>query len=1170
MYISDLELHGFKSFADKTDVHFDSGITAIVGPNGCGKSNIVDALRWVLGEQRPTLLRSSNMTNVIFNGTNERNQLGMAEVSLTLVNNRGVLPTEYNEVTITRRLYRSGDSEYLINNTVCRLKDIMELFMDTGMGSDAYSVIELSMVDEILNDKNDRRRLFEEAAGITKYKDKRKRTYRKLEETKEDLQRVDDILVEVRNKVTSLKSQATKAKKARKYRSELEVLDKAINYHEYQNVKEELEPLDERINNAEKEKKQITNKLEELESAAKKARSDLNKKEKHQSEAERRVNQLENQIRDHETELKIKREKIENEKSVIEQHEQDIEQTQSDLKELRELHQSSSQKLEQFEKDLQKAEQELENSEQRYNEVQQQYREHKEELDQVNDQFATANNELNELQTRRIKLESRIDNNEEEQVRLKEEIGDHEDEIGHFQGEVERVKKELQKAEQSYETLENKLANARQQRDKLNEQQNELKDKLRELNSQRDAVQSEMKLLEDIANSNEVYPSSVRYLLEEHQEAFEWLQPVSDLLSTDEKHAVALESVLDRAAYFLVVEDFEAARKASRILEENDKGQATFIPLDHLNGSYSVDPESLYYQVDTAKELEPLKKLFLGHVFVFDKIDDSNGSLKEHQAGVTYDGEVLTRDQFFRSGSLGDNVGLRVGFDDKIEKLQNQIETYDQKIEETRQELNETRQSYESLNINDLSEQLKTQDQKVQQLRQEKNNYQTQIEMHGSSVEELKQRQTQADEQKEQADEALDALYPEQKELQSRIRELSDQKDQINKQLEELEEERSIAQSRYNDAKLSHQDLKNKVENFEKDVRRAENGIQNMKERLEKRSEQSESAEQRITSYQDRIKVLKKELADFKEDKKEADQELKQVEEACSKQRGKIKRIEDEKEEVQNQKEVNTELIHHLNMAKNKFEMQAENITEYLWEEYEMMVDQIDERLPEDTELDEAKEEYDDLKQKLKRLGEVNPLAIEEYEEEKERLDFYEQQIEDLTDAEEQLKETIREINEKATEQFNTTFERIRDNFKKVFHTLFEDTDQCDLRLVEDEEDPLNSKIKIIANPRGKRPTNINQLSGGEKTLTAIALLFAIYLVKPSPFCVLDEVDAPLDDANIERFVNMLKQFRDDTQFIIITHNKKTMSNAERMYGVTMPDTGVSRLVSVQLEDVTN
>ncbi|MDZ7689671.1 MAG: AAA family ATPase [Balneolaceae bacterium] len=335
MYISELELQGFKSFAYKTKVKFDSGITAIVGPNGCGKSNIVDSMRWVLGEQRPTLLRSSTMANVIFNGTAQKNALGMAEVSLTFVNNKGLLPTEYSEVTITRRLYRSGESEYLINGTTCRLKDINELFMDTGMGSDAYSVIELKMVEDILNDKSDRRHLFEEAAGVTGYKEKRKKTFRKLESTQKDLQRVEDILVEVRKKTTSLGKQAEKAKKAKEYRKELEFLDKALSKFQYNNIKEELEPLKGRIKNADKEKKEIQNKLEELEEAEEKARNSLNEKEREQAEAQRRVSQLESKIKDAETELQITREKISNEKGVIEQYTRDIEQAEKDLEEMR-------------------------------------------------------------------------------------------------------------------------------------------------------------------------------------------------------------------------------------------------------------------------------------------------------------------------------------------------------------------------------------------------------------------------------------------------------------------------------------------------------------------------------------------------------------------------------------------------------------------------------------------------------------------------------------------------------------------------------------------------------------------------------------------------------------------------------------------------------------------
>src|SRR5699024_9006550 len=353
MFISILELQGFKSFAYNTDVSFDKGITAIVGPNGCGKSNIVDAMRWVLGEQRPTLLRSTSMSNVIFNGTAHKNALGMAEVSLTLVNNKGLLPTEYSEVTISRRLYRSGDSEYLINGTQCRLKDINEHFMDTGMSSDAYSVIELKMVEEILNDKNnDRRKLFEEAAGITSYKEKRKKTFRKLDSTQEDLQRVEDILVEVRKKTNSLEKQVEKATKAKTYNKELERLDKALNKHDVVKVKEELDPLKERIQNADAEKKEILSKSKQLEKEEEAARQGLTEKERNQSEAQRRTSQLHSKIRDTETKLQITREKISNEKGIIEQYDKDIEQGEQDLEDLREAFSDSQRKLESFDKNL--------------------------------------------------------------------------------------------------------------------------------------------------------------------------------------------------------------------------------------------------------------------------------------------------------------------------------------------------------------------------------------------------------------------------------------------------------------------------------------------------------------------------------------------------------------------------------------------------------------------------------------------------------------------------------------------------------------------------------------------------------------------------------------------------------------------------------------------------
>lgn len=1170
MYISELELQGFKSFAHKTRVKFDSGITAIVGPNGCGKSNIVDSMRWVLGEQRPTLLRSASMTNVIFNGTAKKNALGMAEVALTFVNNRGLLPTEYNEVTISRRLYRSGESEYLINGTSCRLKDIMELFMDTGMSSDAYSVIELKMVEEILNDKNnDRRRLFEEAAGVTRYKEKRKKTFRKLDETQKDLQRIEDVLVEVRKKTRSLEIQADKARKAKTYQEELEHLDKALNKQEHQKIQEELKPLQERILNADKEKKEILSKGEELDLAEERARNGLSEKERNQAEAQRRVSQLYSTIRDTETNLRITKEKISNEQGVIEQYTKDIEQSEQDLKDLRELFDSSQNKLDSFDNELQKAEHNLQSSKDRYSVIQQQYAAEREKLTQLEREFNASNRQLNDLQTVRIKIESRLENTEGDLLRIREEMEELEDEIENFKGEKGLLSGKLEQAIRQRTEQEEKLQQAREQRDTLSSKQDELKDQIRSLQSTFDSVQSEIELLRGIANSNETFPSSVQFLLEHHQSDFELLDVVSNILATDEQHAVALEAVLGEAMNFVVVRNLRDARRAAALLKEHDQGRATFIPLDQLAANYAVESGSLYHAVTSGEQFDPLRQLLLGNVLIFDSVEQAYDSIRgSRMTGVTYAGEVITVHQFLQSGSKSKNAGIRVGLKDKIEKLETRSGQVSSELNEAREALKQVQEEYESIDLADLEQLVKESDQEVRGLENKINGFDSRIQVYEKNIRELSARRESLINNEDSSKEELHSLHPRQKELQQKLKDLDEEQNEKKQILKDLEEERSIAQSRYNDAQLKHQDLKNKVENHERDIRRAESGIKNIKERLKLRSEKNQEARQRIISYKNAVEQYEKNLEVARSQKETADDALRAAEGASAKQRGRINEIEKELKELRRRKEVNMELVHHLAMAREKFEMQEKSLSDHIWETYGILMNQIEVELPEDMSSEKAKQRISWLKQKLNSIGEVNPLAIQEYEEEKERLDFYEEQIADLQKAEEELRETIDEINKTATERFNTTFEKIRTNFKEVFHTLFDEDDYCDLVIDKEAEDPLEARIEIKANPKGKRPSTINQLSGGEKTLTAIALLFAIYLVKPSPFCILDEVDAPLDDANIERFANMIKRFSKETQFIIITHNKKTMGKAEMMYGVTMPETGVSRLVGVKLDEV--
>jgi len=1169
MYISELELQGFKSFAYKTDVKFDRGITAIVGPNGCGKSNIVDSMRWVLGEQRPTLLRSSSMANVIFNGTAQKNALGLAEVSLTFVNNKGLLPTEYSEVTITRRLYRSGESEYLINGTSCRLKDIMELFMDTGMSSDAYSVIELKMVEEILTNKNnDRRRLFEEAAGVTRYKDKRKKTLRKLDSTNTDLQRVEDLLSEIRKKVHSLERQAERAQKAKKYRAELDHLDKALSKYKYNTIQDELEPLKKRISNADKEKKEILSKIKEFEQAEEEARQALNEKERNQSEAQRRVSQLANSVREAETNLKITRGKIGTEQNIIEQYSSDIAQGEQDLKELRELFESSKKQLDSFDKELKTAQKNLESSKERYGSIQQEYSSERDDLVGIVQAYDDANHELSQLQTKRIKIETRLENRDEEIDRLKIERKNLSEEIDRLVQAKDALSENLEEAQNEREQKETELLKSKQKREGLSQKQNELKDTIRQQQSRLHSVESEIDLLQDIASSNEAFPSSVKYLLENNAADFPLIQVVSNIISTDEKHAVALEAVLGNVLNFVVVESLDDAKKAARILKDNNKGQATFIPLGQLAASYNTHPQSLADKVDTDSTFKALNQLLLGQVIVCETVEDAYENIQDGVTAVTKEGEVVTGKQFLKSGSTGKNAGTRVGLKDKIEKLEKEASRLNKEIAESKNELDKLQKSHQQINIDQREKALSKSREEVRKIEGRANSLTSKIQIYRDNIKELKRRSEALAESNESSGEELKKLEPRKKELEATLEKLTQEQKKKKETLKKLEEERSIAQSRFNDARLKHQNLQNKVENHERDIKRAEEGIKSIKERIELRTEKKEEAKNKIETLKKTIAQVEKKLKSDKEKKKEADSTLEAAQESSARQRGKINEIEKELKEVRRQKEVNMELVHHLSMAKEKFEMQANNISDHVWETYETLMDQIEVGLPEDKEPDEAKERISWLRQKLNKIGEVNALAIEEFDEEKERLDFYEEQIADLEKAQRELRETIDEINKTATKRFNKTFEKIRTNFQDVFHTLFNEDDFCDLTIEEDAEDPLEAKIEIEANPRGKRPSTINQLSGGEKTLTAIALLFAIYLVKPSPFCVLDEVDAPLDDANIDRFSNMIKRFSEKTQFIIITHNKKTMGKAEMMYGVTMPETGISRLVGVRLDEV--
>jgi chromosome segregation protein len=520
-----------------------------------------------------------------------------------------------------------------------------------------------------------------------------------------------------------------------------------------------------------------------------------------------------------------------------------------------------------------------------------------------------------------------------------------------------------------------------------------------------------------------------------------------------------------------------------------------------------------------------------------------------------------------RSGGPQKNEGLRVGLQDRIKKLEQQLDQTDLSIEDLKAQLNAAEQKRNQLPIDTLIQKKKEADLNLRTAENRQNSFNARKQVQERNQNEVRERKKRLLETKATLQAELDLIEPELIRLQDILEKVLEKQHRLRSDQQKSEDALNRMQSRFSEAQLQFQQSQNRVDNIQKDIERSKIGIAGIMKRLEHRAESAKKSKDSILALKRDIEHNQSALERVLRDKVDADTILTEAEERVQIQRGRLNQLEDDIRTNRRKREISQELLHQLEMTKNRFDLQIKSLSDHVWETYGLLMDQVTETMPEDIDPSAVKEQVSVLKERLKNIGEVNKLAISEYEEEKERLDTFESQINDLNEAEDKLRQTIAEINQTANDRFSITFEAIRTNFRDVFHTLFQETDHCDLILEDNAEDPLDRRINIVANPRGKRPSNIEQLSGGEKTLTAIALLFAIYLVKPSPFCILDEVDAPLDDANVERFTSMIKKFSKTTQFIIITHNKNTMERSEMLYGVTMPEVGVSKLVAVKMED---
>ncbi|MDX2129096.1 MAG: chromosome segregation protein SMC [Chloroherpetonaceae bacterium] len=1180
MYLSKLEVFGFKSFAQRINLRFDSGLTAIVGPNGCGKTNIVDAIRWALGEQKSSVLRSEKMENVIFNGTKARKPLGMSEVTITIENTKKILPSEYTEVAITRRLYRNGDSEYLLNKVPCRLKDIQNLFVDTGMGSDAYSVIELKMIEQILSENaSERRKLFEEAAGISKYKQRRKQTFSKLETTSQDLARVKDIVIEVEKKVGSLERQAKKAEQAKSIRVELRGLEIDVAERTLFDLTKKKAPLQLSLNDEERKHTELTGLLAELDKEA-------GEKSVAVSDREKELSALQKELQ-YKQELVVQTEKqmLENEtrrKSISElvaRSEKESAFFRERISQILEEREKLNLILEEKSIERNEAKAALEKMQAEYQEQGQALRESRSLLESTRTHRQRIANEISKLKLESQTFENRIESFETQIARQAERKAFLQSQLDSRASEVNALETRLAEAKLGLASAEEELSNAIVTRQSLEKEIAQKKEQLLQVRADYNSKNARIEFLRSLLESYEGLPEGVKFLdkqvLNGNDRKY-GLGTLSDLISTDEAYAMAVNAALGEAQNYYVSRSLPEALAAISELKSSSKGKLTFIVLDQIGDVPALQiPEgftSIESLIRSKNEIRPLLRLLLTNMVLAESLTAAQEAAKS-QPGFTYctpEGERFAANGVIRGGSFLATEGIRIGKREEMERLvseklrlegeltelKSQIEDRSRRLESTTLILFEQKVRVANQSLNEIEK-------KLSQIHFEQKSYKDEITLIQTSEaadraesEKLAIRLAEIEpvlrgKEKEEAEEteklniALESLTAEEREIELASEKVQRQNIQVKEAEYEVERIRTALNQNAQDEK-----------NSERQIERAKSDIQNANEEAFRLSSELETMTKNLDLLTTERSTLRLRFDE--------------LEKGYSQMKGELTQAESKLREVSRSREVLTQITLTLQKELMQINLQEENLKQTIKNEYELELE-LKEFPEEESETAQASktekaERVQTLKNKLRSLGGVNELALEEYEKEKERFEFLSTQQNDLLTAEKDLRQTIDEINKTAVDQFDKTFTQIRSNFVGIFRELFNEGDEADL-VLQESDDPLEASIEIIAKPKGKRPQAITLLSGGEKTLTATALLFAIYLVKPSPFCILDEVDAPLDDANIDRFVKLIKKFAKETQFIMVTHNKRTMEAAGVLYGVTMEEEGVSKLVAARFND---
>lgn len=1181
MYLKSIEIHGFKSFANKIVFQFHNGITGIVGPNGSGKSNVADAVRWVLGEQRIKQLRGASMQDVIFSGTELRKPLGYAYVAITLDNSDHQLAIDYNEVTVARRIYRSGESEYLLNGTPCRLKDVNELFYDTGIGKEGYSIIGQGQIDKILSGKpEERRELFDEAAGIVKFKRRKLAAQKKLEDEQQNLVRVNDILSELEKQIGPLEKQSETAKIYLKKKEELKTLDVNMFLLENQRLQEQLKDAQEKYDiasedlentskqyeNIKEEYEKIEGQITLLDETIEKNRSALTDTSMLRGKLEGEINVLKEQIhsaRNNEEHLKQRREAVLNE---IAAKNQDKEGILSDKGQIDE-------QVAEIEKKRDEAKAALTAVQSCIEELNNQIEGGKNAIIEALNARATIKSKLGRYDTmteqvniRKAELTSRI-------LRMKSDEAQQEETLKALNDEFEKINEEICTLNDAVESKEEKLTLLRET----------LADKDKKLRDTQVSYHQEKSRLEALSNLTERYEGyggSVKKVMERKEQEKGIVGVVADIIKVDKKYETAIETALGGNIQNIVTDDEETAKRMIGYLKQTKAGRATFLPLTSITHPQEFkNPESLKEKgvlgmadelVHVDEKYRNVAKAMLGRIVVVDQVDNAVRIARKFDYGirmVTLEGELLVPGGAISGGAFKNNSNL-LGRRREMEEMEASVKKYLKEVDTLLQEIEDTKAERNKLRLS---------------LEEDKASLQKKfIEQNTARLNVIK-----AKERKEEASESSLELKNEEREIESQIQEIRLSKEEISRELQDSETLEKQTEGKIKECQVLLD---------EKRSEESENlaGVNALEVEVEKMLQQQGFHQQNVDRINTELERSKSELSEIEEgllgntgDIEQKENNIRQIEETIqashTSQNDTEKQLQEDitKKEELSAKQKNffkdrealsekmaglDKEVYRLNAQREKLQDMTEFQINYMWDEYEITLsDAAGMRNEELNDLPAMKRDISTLKDQIKKLGDVNVNAIEDYKNLMERYSFLKTQHDDLIEAEKTLEGIITELDTAMRKQFHEKFGEISREFDKVFKEMF-GGGKGTLELMED-EDILEAGIRIIAQPPGKKLQNMMQLSGGEKALTAIALLFAIQNLKPSPFCLLDEIEAALDESNVSRFAKYLHKLTRHTQFIVITHRRGTMEQVDRLYGITMQEKGVSTLVSVNLID---